>query len=100
MAIVHLFATYLKKKPKRKRKRKRKVVEERDSMEHLRASIAERGNAKPKGILAFRPKMLTPLELVKCNYCKKKKKKIQLCYSAILNVKSHRSSMVKTKIVF
>ena len=40
----------------------------------------ERGNAKRKGILAFRPKVLTPLELVKCNYCQKKKKKNQLCY--------------------
>ena len=59
----------------------------------------ERGNAKRKGILAFRPKTLTPLELVKCNYCNQKKKK-QLCYSAILNVESHCSSMVKTKIVF
>ena len=32
-------------------------------------------NTKCKPILPFRPKMPTPLEVVKCNYCQKKKKK-------------------------
>ena len=65
----------------------------------VRESTAERRNVKCKCILAFKLKMLTSLELVKCNYYQKKKK-IQLCYSAILNVESHYNSMVKIKIVF
>ena len=36
----------------------------------IRASAIERANAKYKPILPFRPKIPTPLEVVKCNYCK------------------------------
>ena len=32
-------------------------------------------NTKCKPVLPFRPKMPTPLEVVKCNYCQKKKEK-------------------------
>ena len=54
-------------------------------------------NAKCKHILALRSKIPTPLELVKSNYCKRN---LQLCYSAILNVKSHCNSIVKPKTLF
>ena len=40
----------------------------------IRALTTERANAKCKPILPFKPKMPTPLEVVKCNYCKKRKK--------------------------
>ena len=67
----------------------------------LRASAVDRGNAKFKLSLPFKPKRPTALDVVKCNnWKKKKKKKKQSCYNAILNVESHCSSMVKTKIVF
>ena len=36
--------------------------------------------------------MPTPLDVVKCNYCKKK---LQLCYNAILNVELYCSTIAK-----
>ena len=72
-------------------------------MKHLRALATEMANAKCKPILPFRPKMPTPLEVVKCNYCQKKKEKKEKkkgCYSAILNVESHYISIVKQKTLF
>ena len=53
-------------------------------------------NAKCKPILPFKPKMPIPLEVVKCNYCQKKKG----CYSAILNVELHYILIVKQKTLF
>ena len=55
-------------------------------------------NAKCKHILALRLKIPTPTKLVKSNCCKKKK--LQLFNSAILNIKSHYSSIVKPKTLF
>ena len=55
-------------------------------------------NAKCKHILALRLKIPTPTKLVKSNCCKKKK--LQLFYSAILNIESHYSSIVKPKTLF
>ena len=55
----------------------------------------ERANVKCKLILLFGPKMSTLLDVVKCNYCTIYIYiYIQLCYSAILNVESHCSSIV------
>ena len=55
---------------------------------HLKAFTPQMPNAKCKHILAFKPKIPTPSELVKANYCKKK---LQLCYSAILPLELHYS---------
>ena len=54
-------------------------------------------NAKFKLIETIQPKIPLPLDVVKCNYCKKK---IQLCYNAVLNVELHCSSMVKGILIF
>ena len=78
---------------------------------NIRASTTERVIAKCKPILPFRPKMPSSLEVVKCNYCKKKKKIVLQCDSkriaVYLNCKtknvilfSHLSSLLTLSLSF
>ena len=77
---------------------------------NIRASTTERVIAKCKPILPFRPKMPTPLEVVKCKYCKKKKIVLQCDSKRItvyLNCKtknvilfSHLSSLLTLSLSF